>query len=73
MEKIPNEARFDLELNEEINYVGNKDVILSNIYVPGINTGRFMRSFPSGLTDVYFYNKKNGKDICFYSRVTLKK
>ena len=73
MEKLPNEARFDLELNEEFNYVGNKDVILYNTYVPCRNIGRFVRSFPNGFTDVYFYNRINGKDICFYSRVTLKK
>ena len=73
MKKLLNEARFDLELNEEFNYVGNKDVILYNTYVPGINTGRFMRSFPDGFTAVYFYNRINGKDICFFSRVTLKK
>ena len=73
MEKLPDEVRFDLELNEEFNYVGNKDVILCNTYVPGRNIGRFMRSFPNGFTDVYFYNRINGKDICFYSRVTLKK
>ena len=73
MKKLPHEARFALEINEEFNYVGNRDVILSNTYVPGINTGRFMCSFPGGFTDVYFYNRINGKDICFYSSVTLKK
>ena len=73
MEKLPLEARFDLEVNEEFNYIGNRDVILSNTYSPGRNIGRFMRSFPNGFTDVYFYNRIKGKDICFFSRVTLKK
>ena len=73
MKKLPNEVRFDLELDGEFNYVGNRDVILSNTYVPGRNIGRFMRSFPNGFTDVYFYNRINGKDICFYSHITLKK
>lgn len=73
MKKLPIEARFDLELNEEFDYVGNKDVILYNTYMPGRNIGRFIHSFPDGFTAVYFYNRINGKDICFYSRVTLKK